>query len=392
MNKQLIISASILLFHSLLSLGQVVEERDTIRHAAISAERSLAPLSGVAVDLSTASRIISPTGEGDVIKYVQTIAGVSSGTEGSSSYFVRGGNSGNNLIELDGIRIYGTSHLLGFSTSIPQDILSTAQFHCGGIMGEYSNLLSSVLDLRTRDGARKPEASLSLSNFFGGVSFSAPVVKDKLSVMASARFSPFAKEYNLISSIVSGFGEFLPESMESTVYDVFAKLTWTPGMNTRIALSYFKTYDDYKLLYMASRWDKLGWGNEVFNLRVQSAFSDCWLFSCNASMNRYSNAYSQFRFTSSETQNQFELQSAIEEISISGKLENSGDIPLKQSFGYKFNGTRFSAFETPIRCLLGNLWYQAGFEKKERVSLQAMLRVNLFSSDSWTGGKAFFNP
>ena len=134
MNKQLIISASILLFHSLLSLGQVVEERDTIRHAAISAERSLAPLSGVAVDLSTASRIISPTGEGDVIKYVQTIAGVSSGTEGSSSYFVRGGNSGNNLIELDGIRIYGTSHLLGFSTSIPQDILSTAQFHCGGIM------------------------------------------------------------------------------------------------------------------------------------------------------------------------------------------------------------------------------------------------------------------
>lgn len=391
MGRGLAISA-ILLHLCLLSPGQTIEKRDTIRQASITAGRSLAPLSSVTVNLSSASRIVSPAGEGDVIKYVQTVAGVSSGTEGSSSYFVRGGNSGNNLIELDGTRIYGTSHLLGYSTSIPQDILSAAQFQSGSIKGEHSNLLSSVLDLRTKDGARKPEASLSLSNFFGGVSFSAPVVKDKLSVMASARFSPFAKEYNLISSVVSDFGEFLPESMESKVYDVFAKLTWTPGMKTRIALSYFKTYDDYKLFYMASKWDKLGWGNEVFNLRVQSAVSDLWLFTGNASLNRFDNSFTQFRFSSFETQNQFELQSAIEEITISGKLENSRDIPLNHSFGYKFNGTRFSAFETPIRCLLGNLWYQAGFEKKERVSLQAMLRVNVFSLDSWAGGKAFFNP
>ncbi len=392
MNKQLIISASILLFHSLLSLGQVVEERDTIRHAAISAERSLAPLSGVAVDLSTASRIISPTGEGDVIKYVQTIAGVSSGTEGSSSYFVRGGNNGNNLIELDGTRIYGTSHLLGFSTAISQDILSTAQFHSGSIRGEHSNLLSSVLDLRTKDAARRPEASLSLSNFFAGASFSTPIVKDKLSVMASARYSPFGKEYGLISSIVSDFGEFLPQSIGSTVYDIFAKLSWTPGIRTKVSLSYFKTVDDYKLLYTVSKWDKLGWGNDMVNLRVQSVLSDNWLFSGNASLNRFANSFSQYRFTSFETDAFFELQSALNDVTLSGKLEYNGDSPFKQSFGYKFSGTRFHTYDTPVNCLLGNLWYQAGVEKEGMFSLQAMLRGNLFASGLAADVKTFFNP
>ena len=392
MNTRLIIPATILLLHGLLSAGQTAERKDTLRPATITTGRIITPLSSVAVDLSSVSHIISPTGEGDVIKYVQTIPGVSSGTEGGSSYFVRGGNNGNNLIEMDGTRIYGTSHLLGFSTAIPQDILSTAQFHSGSIRGEHSNLLSSVLDLRTKDAARKPGASLSLSNFFAGASFSTPIVKDKLSILASARFSPFAKEYNLLNSKLFDFGSLLPESMDATIYDVFAKISWTPGNDTRLSLSFFKTRDQYKLFYMASKWDKLGWGNDIVNLRIQRSVSDNWLFSGNASLNRFSNSFSQVRFANFETGSFFELQSSLNDAVLSGKFEYIGESSLRHSFGYKLGGTRFLTYETPVNCLLGNLWYQAIYEIEHQLSLQAMLRGNIFFSGLSADGKTFFNP
>ena len=369
--------------------GQTVEKRDTLTQAAITADRIIAPLSGKDLDLSFASRIVSPTGEADIIKYVQTIAGVSQGADGSSSYFVRGGNHGNNLVQLDGTRIYGTSHLLGFSSVVPQDILSSAQFHSGSIKGEYSNLLSSVLDLHTKDGGSKAEAALSLSNFFAGGGFSAPIVKGKLSLTAAARYSPFSKEYGLISSAISDFGVFLPESMESSIYDVFAKLTWTPGTRTRVALSYFRTVDDYKLTYKAAKWDKFGWGNDILNLRVQSSLSSRWFFSGNASLNRFSNAFTQFRFITFDKERQVELTSSLEEISLSGKLEYDAEGLFKHGFGYKINGARFNAVKQPFQCLLGNVWYQTSYSASSALEFQAMARGNIFYEEE---DAAFFNP
>lgn len=70
-------------------------------------------------------RVLSPVGENDPIKYAMTLPGVSSGAEGFSAFFARGGNLGNNLFALDGVRIYGLSHLLGLTTSVPGDAIET---------------------------------------------------------------------------------------------------------------------------------------------------------------------------------------------------------------------------------------------------------------------------
>ena len=392
MSSRIIVPVAVLLFNCLLSAGQTEERRDTLRHATITAERSSELLSSVVIDLPAASRIVSPVGEGDVIKFIQTIPGVSSGTEGSSSYFVRGGNNGNNLIELDGVRVYGASHLLGFSTSIPQGILSDAKFHVGGINGEHSNLLSSVLELRTVEKVQRFDASMSISNFFAGAKVAVPIVKDKLSLVVSARFSPFGKEYNLLNSKLFDFGNLLPDSIDATIYDVFAKLCWTPGAKTMVSLSYFKTDDGYKLIYTPSKWDRLGWSNEIVNLQVQTVIADEWNYSGTLSMNRFSNHFSQFRFVDYDSANLYEMQSSLNEIALCGKVVFTGESLLDHSFGYKLSKTGFILFEKPESTLLGNIWYQAGYNASDRCFIKGMMRGNLFLSDKAAGGGCFFNP
>lgn len=87
--------------------------------------------------------IVSPMGEADVIKYVQTLPGITMGVEGSSAMYARGGNLGNNLITLDGVPIYSSSHLLGLSTSFPQYVVGKTDFYIGGFPSEDGNLTAS---------------------------------------------------------------------------------------------------------------------------------------------------------------------------------------------------------------------------------------------------------
>ena len=86
--------------------GQVLERTDTLppaiktdvrgRQKSVS-ERLVLP--------KDFSMLASPVGEGDFVKLVQTLPGVAIGSDGSSNYYVRGGNMGGNLQTLDGVPI-----------------------------------------------------------------------------------------------------------------------------------------------------------------------------------------------------------------------------------------------------------------------------------------------
>lgn len=71
--------------------------------------------------------MVTATGAPDVIKLIQTLPGVSTGGEGSSAYYVRGGNLGDNLITLDGVPLFGGTHLLGMTSAYSPRL---SQKHC----------------------------------------------------------------------------------------------------------------------------------------------------------------------------------------------------------------------------------------------------------------------
>ena len=118
--------------------------RDTLLAARVEADRVVHRDAGTRlVALPEIRTMVSATGEADAIKYIQTLPGVSTGGEGSSAIYVRGGNLGNNLTTLDGVSLYGGSHLLGLTSAYPTDILSSINFRLGGFHGDESNITSS---------------------------------------------------------------------------------------------------------------------------------------------------------------------------------------------------------------------------------------------------------
>ena len=91
-------------------------------------------------------------GEVDVIKAIQLLPGVQSGSEGSTGLYVRGGGPDQNLILLDDVPLYYVSHLGGFFSVFNADAISSVKLVKGGFPARYGGRLSSVLDIRMKEG------------------------------------------------------------------------------------------------------------------------------------------------------------------------------------------------------------------------------------------------
>ena len=112
---------------------QEQDRHDTLTAAVKSDSRRVVERLGkLSTGLEGVRRVISPLGEGDPIRWAQGLPGVSTGADGTTAFYVRGGNVGNNLITLDGVPVYGYSHLLGLTTIIPQDVMSETSLLKGG--------------------------------------------------------------------------------------------------------------------------------------------------------------------------------------------------------------------------------------------------------------------
>ena len=94
-------------------------------------------------------------GEKDVLKTLQLTPGVKSAGEGNSGFYVRGGAADQNLILLDEATVYNASHLLGFFSVFNSDAIKDVTLYKGSQPAEYGGRLSSVLDIRMKDGNDK---------------------------------------------------------------------------------------------------------------------------------------------------------------------------------------------------------------------------------------------
>ncbi|RKY92198.1 MAG: hypothetical protein DRQ01_06610, partial [Ignavibacteriae bacterium] len=99
---------------------------------------------------------ILPKGvESDLFKAIQFLAGVRSTGDISARYYVRGGSSDQNLVQINGIDIYNPFHALGLFSAVDPEMINTVEFYKGGFPSEYSGRLSSVLSVISKDGNKK---------------------------------------------------------------------------------------------------------------------------------------------------------------------------------------------------------------------------------------------
>lgn len=241
--------------------------KDTLPAAVKIVERGRDSL-GVAIyhlDPVRVKRLVSPMGEGDAIKLVQTLPGVSTGGEGGSALYVRGGNMGSNLMSLDGNPIYGVSHLLGLAFVIPQEILSEMTFRSGGFLSEESNLTASHIRLKTQDGDfESPHFHISATPFMVGGTISTPIVRNQLAALGSVRFSPLGLEYKLLRPLVNKH-QSIVNDFGTTVGDVFGKVTWRKDADNSLSLSVLGSMDYYRFALNEQSSDIMSWSNLLVN-------------------------------------------------------------------------------------------------------------------------------
>ncbi|MBA4406414.1 hypothetical protein C0389_03985 [bacterium] len=121
----------------------------------------------ISVDRISAKQLeIAPKGvESDVFRTIKYLPGVTATSDVSARYYVRGGNSNQNLVLVDGITIYNPFHALGLFSVVDPDIVNSIEFFKGGFGAQFGGRLSSVMNIITKDGNKNnysSKASVSL--------------------------------------------------------------------------------------------------------------------------------------------------------------------------------------------------------------------------------------
>ena len=283
---------------------QVTSER--LDKNVTSVEMSVAKL-----DVKEIQKVPQLLGETDIIRTLTLLPGVATVGEGSNGFNVRGGAADQNLILLDEAPVYNSSHLFGFFSIFNADAVKDVKLYKGGIPAQYGGRLSSVVDVRQKEGNAK---RLGVKGGIGLLSsrllVEGPIVKDKTSFMVAGRRS--------YADIFLGLSNN-PDLNQNILffYDLNLKVNTRINENNNLFLSGYFGRDVFGIENLFG----FDWGNGTGTLRWNHLFSEK-LFS------NLSIVYSDYTYrigTPEDEEGFFELTSRIQ------------DFHLKNNFNYYLN-------------------------------------------------------
>lgn len=215
------------------------------------------------LDIREIKSIPALLGEVDVIRSIQTLPGVSTVGEGASGFNVRGGGVDQNLILLDEAPVYNSSHLLGFFSVFNPDAVKDVKLLKGGIPAQYGGRLSSLLDIRMKDGNSKDfTANGGVGLISSRLTLEGPVKKDKSSFILAAR-----RSYGDLFLKLSPDEDLRQNAVY--FYDLSAKYNHVIDENNRVFVSSYFGRDVFKF----GDFFKTSWGNGTGTVRWNHLFN-----------------------------------------------------------------------------------------------------------------------
>ncbi|HBN05542.1 MAG TPA: TonB-dependent receptor, partial [Bacteroidales bacterium] len=294
----------------------------------------------IVINPSTVTSLPSLTGESDLLKSLQLLPGVKSGTEGTTGLYVRGGNVDQNLYLIDGIPIYNPNHLMGFISTFNTDAIKNIEFYKGSFPASYGGKVSSVVDVRMKDGNNKRiqgEASIGLIS--AKLNLEGPIIKDKTTFSISGRRTyidiltkPLVAYMNKTNDTDVDFGYFFS--------DVNLKLNHKFSASNRLTASLYWGEDKFTFssedVYSSST-DKstanVKWGNLIGTIDWAYEINNRLFSNLSFSYNRYRSSMNSI-FESTYVENgsnydynyEFDFLSGIE------------DWSMKNNYNFYLNG------------------------------------------------------
>ena len=283
------------------------EETHRIDEVTIMARRAEANISRTRMSvISMDSRLLRELpgnpGDQDIVRNMTLLPGVQNVGEFGEGFHVRGGGGGQNLILVEDVPLFNSSHLFGLISVINPDMVSEMTLYKGGIPAKYGERVSSVLDIRA-----KPD-NVEDFKLIGGIGLlnsrlylETPVIDDKISLSVGGR-----------SSYSSWIIDRLPmeEMLSSSAgfYDLTSRLVMKPRPNSTISLFGYYSYDDfssagvtnynYSNTLTSIKWNRIigeklsfglsgGLSNYDYNIRERGPVSQMESYSLNSSIDYY---------------------------------------------------------------------------------------------------------
>lgn len=216
-------------------------------------------LGKISVPKSAIQSLPSFVGLPDLMKAITFLPGISGGREGYSNIYVRGGDRGQNLILLDGIKLYNTNHVGGFLSVINSEILKHVDVYKGGVPARYGGRASSVIDIHTMDGNKNElHGNFNIGVLNSGLLLEGPI-SEKWHFFVAGRTSYF----NLFNYVMGSTEDEFNQVFKYSIYDVNSKVTWQPNLKHKVSLSIFTGRDDQESGESYNNW--AGNNNELNN-------------------------------------------------------------------------------------------------------------------------------
>lgn len=243
-----------------LNLPVFLESKNQLEEVVVESKRKddnliKAQVGTETLNMKSISKVPVIFGEKDVLKTIQLLPGVKSAGEGNSGFYVRGGGADQNLILLDEAPVYNASHLLGFFSTFNSDAIKDATIIKGNAPAQYGGRLSSVLDVKMKEGNNKNyTVSGGLGLISSRLSIEGPIQEDKSSFILSGRRTyadVFLKATEKFKDNILYF------------YDLNAKANYKINDKNRI---YFSGYFGKDELGLGSSFG-INWGNKTGTIR-----------------------------------------------------------------------------------------------------------------------------
>ena len=197
--------------------------------------------------------------EPDLFRTIQALPGVLTTSEFSTGLVIRGGNTDQNLILLDGVTVYNPSHLGGIFSNFIVDGVKEAELIKGAYNAEYGGRLSAVLNIISREGNKKKiEGKANLSLLSAQATLEGPFYKGAW--VFSGRRTYFDKIFQNVPSIPPYY-----------FYDIQSHIYSDITPKDRLSLSFYNGVDDllFETFGLAGRW-----GNNTLSAQYRRVFSE----------------------------------------------------------------------------------------------------------------------
>lgn len=308
---------------------------DEVTVVGVQNRTNKAEMSLVKIPIKQIEAIPMLAGEPDIIKAMQLMPGIKSGHEGQSGMFVRGGSHDQNLVLLDDVPIYNINHLGGFVSVFNTDAINSLELYKGGFPARYGGRLSSIMDIRMKDGnSKKHQANITIGVISSKLQVEGPIKKDTTMFMISGR----RFMYDLFTRPITKISD--NKTFAYTFYDFNVKLSHKFTDKDRMFFSFYSGKDKILNKKKDKQDEELmknnaNWGNSLVSLRWNHIFGKRFFSNITTSYTKYA----------------YNSQTLIESTS------RDESYKLDYSFGSKINDL---LFKTDFNILLSNYAFRFG--------------------------------